>query len=154
MESTLEDVASARRDLIAAGRSAGMTDARISLAIGVRLAGTKRPRAADPHKGKGAPTIEQVLQVFVAKMEEHAWKVELDDLLSRRLLKAWVGPRVVAMATVKAVLGGGASLVAIGQAFGRDHSTVHHAVNTAAQQWGEREPKLAKVSRETVRFFR
>lgn len=145
-------VEEARETVIKACRDAGVPLAIIQRAIGgSRLVAPKKPKA---WKKGAAPTIEQVVDVFLAALEKHADRVELADLQSARVLRVWAGPRAVAMWVVKAVLRDAVTLDAIGRFFNRDHSTALHAISTSAEKAVERDPRLAKASRDAVAFFK
>lgn len=142
----------ARKAVIAACRAHGVPLAVINRAIGgSRIQPKKKPAR---WAGRKAPTIDQIVAVFLDAMAKHAWPVELADLQSDRVLRAWAGPRAVAMWTIKAILHDDVTLTAIGEFFNRDHSTVITAIGVGAEKAVERSPELARASRDAVAFFR
>lgn len=143
-----------RRALLKAARDAGIPEAAIKRAMG--MAREERPRRRSKWNGKTAPTIDQVVDVFVAKMAEHAWSVTRDELASARTVRAWAAPRQVAMAVCRAILGDQiAGLTALGKVFGgRNHATVKHAIDVGAVEQMKRDPRLKTVANETSKFFK
>ncbi len=77
--------------------------------------------------------VNQVLSaVTIGELVSGQFKVSLEDLRSRSRKRAIAFPRQVAMYLARKYTG--ESLVDIGKAFNRDHSTVLHAIKTVSSQ--------------------
>jgi len=77
--------------------------------------------------------VNQVLSaVAIGELVSGQFKVSLEDLRSRSRKRAIAFPRQVAMYLARKYTG--ESLVDIGKAFNRDHSTVLHAIKSVSSQ--------------------
>jgi chromosomal replication initiator protein len=77
--------------------------------------------------------VNQVLSAAtIGELVSGQFKVSLEDLRSRSRKRAIAFPRQVAMYLARKYTG--ESLVDIGKAFNRDHSTVLHAIKTVSSQ--------------------
>lgn len=147
--SDLAKVKAARAAVEKAARKGGAREADIRMALGGgRQAGRKPAKAAAQ-----GPTIEAVVSAFLERLAEHNGAVDLVDLRSDRVLRAFTGPRAVAMAVCRLVLGDAVTLAQIGEFFGRDHSTVVAAIN----RWRHGAfagTALHRAAKETIAHFR
>lgn len=147
--SDVAKVKAARAVVERAARAAGVREADIRMALGGGRQAAKKPAKAP----RGGPSIESVVAEFLVRLSRHGIVVDLPDLQSERVLRAFTGPRAVAMAVARLVLGDAVTLAQIGEFFGRDHSTVVAAIN----RWrGGAFAKTAMhhAAKETIAHFR
>ena len=100
-------------------------------------------RGVDAGDGEGTAGLTmEAIQGAVAK----EWGVTAEGLKSKTRTKALTVPRQVAMHLARELLG--IQLVEIGNAFGgRDHSTVIHSIERAAEQSAENDAFRARVEK-------
>lgn len=147
--SDLAKVKRARQAVEKAARKAGVPVADIRMALGGGRQAAKKPAKA----GNPEQTIARVVAYFLNELSLHGHPVDLFDLQSDRVLRAWTGPRAVAMGVVRDVLGDRVTLAQIGQFFGRDHSTVVAALNRCKSGAFDKTP-MVKAAKATIAHFR
>jgi hypothetical protein len=146
-------IARARDRVRKAATQAGIPLAEVQLALG-----GPRPRPAakaDAWDGRKPPTVDQIAREFTTQLAGAGMPVDLDDLRSERVLRAFSAPRAVAMAVIRDVLKDAVTLAAIGEYFGRDHSTVVAALNrNKAGAFAEHRAIVAAAKRTVAKFRR
>ena len=102
-------------------------------------------RAIDPLGGEGGAAVGLTMNT-IQQVVAQEWGVTVDGLRSKTRTKTLTTPRQVAMFLARELLG--TQLVEIGTAFGgRDHSTVIHSLERAAEMLKEEPDFREKVAR-------
>lgn len=85
-----------------------------------------RPPARDVNR-----EIELIVRRLIVELAGLGWNVSFAQLTGKDMIRQIAAPRGAAMWLVREILGEQAPFPAIGRWFGRDHSTVMHAVHIA-----------------------